>query len=350
MVAWHGPRRPRWSFRLLDRSDWDLGELDGVSTEVGQVELRALSRLGGSGSLTIADRGQAIDWMTHRVQAIYDPGISGAAAWPVATMLLSSPIERHTEAGREFEVGLLPKTAVVDEDSVESMYSLAAGTPIIATVVQLIQSTGESRIAVTPSGATLSNAQVWEAGTSKLTIVNDLLTAAGYWSLWCDGGGQFRVEPYRLPSERAVAFDFAAGTTSIHRPTWSREQDHSSVPNRFVVIGQGSDEAPPLVGVAENDDPASPYSFQARGRWITATEEGVEGDSQTVFDLLARRRLLDAMSPVAKLDVEHAIVPLEPNQLVLFRPSVGAPRLATIQGMTIGFGYDAHCAAEWREI
>lgn len=350
MVAWHGPRRPRWSFQLLDRSDWELGELDGALTSSGSIELVALSRLGGSGKLTLADVGQTIDWMSHRVQAVYDPGIPGADPWPVATMLLSSPTEKHTATGRVFEVGLLPKTVVIDEDRVEAAFSLAAGTPIIETVVQLIQSTGETRIAVTPSAATLSNPQLWPAGTSKLTIVNDLLQAAGYWSLWCDGAGMFRIEPYRAPADRAVAFEFAAGDASIYRPDWSREQNLSAVPNRFIVVGQGSDEEPPLVGLAENDDPDSPFSFQARGRWIPAIEEGVEGDSQQVFDQLAQRRLLDAMSPVAKLAVTHAIVPLAPNQVVRFRPASGAPRLATVQRMSMQFGFDAHCSAEWREL
>ncbi|MBL5974792.1 MAG: hypothetical protein D3X82_13785 [Candidatus Leucobacter sulfamidivorax] len=348
MVAWHGPRKPRWRFRLLDSQDQDLGLLDGVKG--GNCEVVALSRLGGSGSLTIDGRGQDIDWMRHRVQMVYDPGIPGVEPWPLATMMFTSPTLHRTATLSRFEVTLLSKMAVIDEDTVEAVYSLAAGAPIISTVVALIQSTGETRIAATPSEATLSNPLVWDAGESKLTIVNDLLQAAGYWSLWCDGAGLYRVEPYTLPADRPVSFDFAAGQTAIHRPAWDREQDLSSVPNRFLVIGQGTDEDPPLVGVALNENPDSPFSYQARGRWITATETGVEGDSQVVFDQLAQRRLLDAMSPVGKLSVSHAIVPLEQNQKVIFRPRGLTARAATIQRMRYDFTFNGHCQAEWREI
>lgn len=348
MVAWHGPRRPTWRFRLLDRDDHDLGVLDGVKG--GSVEVAALSRLGGSASITIDDRGQGIDWMSHRLQVVYNPGITGADPWPIATMLFTAPRRRQYETHAVHEVTLLPKMAVIDEDTVDGVYALAAGTEIIPTVVALIQSTGETRIAATASDATLTNALVWEAGTSKLTVINDLLQAAGYWSLWCDGGGLFRVEPYRLPTERPTSFEFAAGQASIHWPEWDREQDLSSVPNKFLVIGQGTDTAPPLVGTALNEDTNSPFSYQARGRWITATETGVEGDSQAVFDQLAQRRLLDAMSPVGKLTVTHGIVPLEPNQRVTFRPQSFASRSATVQRMTYDLAMDGQCKAEWREI
>lgn len=347
MTAWYGPRRPRWMYQLLDNEDRPLGALDGVTG--GSVEVVAQSRLGGSGSLALDERGQGIDWMRHRMQISYDPGIRGVVAWPIATMLFSSPKMRQQDTKRSYSVVLLSKMALIDEDKTEATFSLAAGAKIIDTVVSLIQSTGESKIAVTASTAVLRNPLVWKAGTPKLTIINDLLAAAGYWSLWCDGAGQFRVEPYLLPSARPVAFEFASGSASIHRPVWEREQDLSSVPNKFLVIGQGSDEKPPLVGVALNENPDSPYSFQSRGgRWITRTEEGVEGESQAVFDQLAQRKLLDAMSPVAKLAVEHAIVPLEPDQLVSFRARGHAAR-ATIQRMSYEFEFDAHCKAEWRE-
>ncbi|WP_238560313.1 hypothetical protein [Leucobacter sp. UCD-THU] len=310
--------------------------------------MAATTRLGGSASLTIDERGQSIDWMRHRVQITYDPGISGADPWPIATMLFTSPRTVTRDDRTTHTVDLLSKMAVVDEDTVETRYSLPAGTPIIPTVVALIESTGETRIATTDSDTALAAAMVWDAGTSKLTIINDLLGAAGYWSLWCDGGGQYRVEPYVLPAERPLAGEFAAGEFAIHQPGWEREQDLASVPNRFVVVGQGDDEEPALAAVATNEDPESRFSFQARGRWITRTETGVEG-TQDVLNALAQRRLIDAMSPVAKLAVTHAIVPLNPNDLIEFRGR-GHTARATIQKMRFDLRYDAQCRAEWREL
>ncbi|MGW9021257.1 hypothetical protein ACWGOE_07235 [Leucobacter chromiiresistens] len=346
-MSYSGARRPRWRYMLLDATDVPLRAIDGVSG--GSCEVAATTRLGGSASLTIDERGQEIDWMSHRVQIIYDPGIRGIDAWPIATMMFTSPKTKSTSTRPVHEVALLSKMAIIDEDSVAQRFSLAAGTPIIPTVVSLIQSTGETRIAVTDSDATLSNPMVWDAAESKLTIINDLLAAAGYWSLWCDGGGQYRVESYIAPADRAVAFTFEAGDVAIHASGWDREQDLSSVPNRYVVVGSGSDSAPALSAEAVNENPDSPFSIQNRGgRVITRSETGVEGSLQ-VLQALAERRLRDAMSPVAKLSVSHAIVPLNPNDVVDFRPRGHSAR-ATIQRMSYGLTFDGQCSAEWREI
>ena len=341
----HRARKPRWAHYLLNEADEPLGTLDGVTG--GSITVQGLTRLGGHGTLEIDDRGQAIDWMKHRVQSVYDPGVRGVDPWPVATMLLASPGEQHTEFVTGYSVGLLPKTAVVDEDAFPTMFSLAKGAKIVDAVVSVIRSTGEERIAVTPSDATLSNPQSWDAGISKLTIVNELLEAAGYWSLWADGSGQFRVEPYTEPGERPLVYSFVEGEASIHSPEWQRDRDMSSVPNRYVVVGQGDDEKPPLVGLDWIKDPDSPYSFESRGRWITRTEDGVEGADQAVFDQLAQRRLRDALSPVEHVKAKHELVPLSPNDAIWFESDGYAGRL-TVQNMTIGFALDSWVDAEWR--
>ena len=335
-----GARKPRWTVWLLDESDNRVRVLRTV--EGGAVSVVAQSRLGGSGDLTLVEQ---VDWLSARCQIVYDPG-TGDSEWPVATMLFTSPETTYEATRTVYDVQLLSKMSVVDEDTVEATYSLAAGVNIIDTVVSLILSTGETRIAVTPSDATLTNPLVWDAGESKLTIINELLQAAGYWSLWCDGSGMFRVEPWRAPAERVVSWTFTTDQTSIVEAGHKFTQDMSSVPNKFVVVGEGDDETPPLIGVATNTDPGSPYSWQSRGRWITHTETGVEADSQEVIDQIAKRRLLDAMSPVGKISVTHGIVPLEPDQLVVFRD--GDEVRATVQRMKFTLDTGSQCDAEWR--
>lgn len=333
-----------WSFELLDSTDRPLGALDGVTG--GKAEIVAQSILGGSGSLEL-DHRQDIDWMSHRVQAIYS---NGTKSWPVGTYLLSSPREQHSAFTVTYDVGLLTKMNVIAEDTIEERYSLTAGATVIPAVTELITSTGETRLAVTDSDSTLNAALTWEAGTSKLTVINDLLQAAGYWSLWCDGSGLFRVEPYTNPADRNVSFEFAHGETSIHFPDWDREQDMTSVPNKFIAIGQGDEEEPPFIGVATNEDPDSPFSYPRRGRWIPEVEEGVEGTTQAVFDQYAAKKLAEAMDPVARLNVTHAMLDLSPNALVGFTPEDGVRRLATVQRMSMDFAFDTDIDAEWREV
>lgn len=343
-----GARKPRWSFMRLDSEDRPLGLLSSVTGGSGTIAAR--ERLGGSASLTLDEIGQDIDWMRDRVQVIYDPGVVGVDPWPVGTYLFTSPKERHDGVRVSYDVGLLTKLTVLDEDTVTGRYTLPKGADIIPAVEMLIQSAGEYRIAVTESSAKLGATYVSEPDDSKLTVINDLLAAAGYGALWVDGAGQFRVEPYVLPADRPVAYRFEHGEASVHLPEWEREQNHSIVPNRFVVIGDSDETAPPMRGVAENTNPASPYSFQARGRWITGREEGFDGETQAAFTERAKRRLRDAMSPVSRLTASHAMLPLDPDMLVEFIPEDLVPRMATVQRMTFSFDPFTVVDAEWREV
>lgn len=347
MSLYTRPRKPSWSYTLLDDSDTPIRSMREVVG--GSAEIVALSRLGGSATLDLKDLGQDIDWMRHRVQVTYDPGVTGFPAWPVGVFMLSSPNERHDASGRSWSVAMLPKMQVIDEDQLSSTLSYPAGTNYVAAAVALIQSTGETRIAVTESDLVSAGALTFEAGTPKLTVVNELLTAAGYWSLWVDGSGQFRVEPYVNPADRAVSIDFRDSKGALHSVNWEREQDHSAVPNRFVVVGEGDGDTPPLVGVAENTDRNSPYSYPSRGRWITRTEEGVEAATQSVINQLAKRRLNDAMAPVGHLSVEHLMLPLNPNDVVSFSHGTYSG-LATVQRMSCDFTTGTTIKAEWREI
>lgn len=346
-MDWRQPRQPRWSYKLLNRFDEPLGDLLGVTACT--VTVVAQSRLGGSGEIQITESGQEINWLRDRVQVLYDPGIPGVESWPVATFMFTSPTDQYTALTKSYSVTLTPKTAIVDTASVQAGFSIPAGANIIDTVVDLIESVGETRIAVTESDATLTNSLVYEEGASKLTVINDLLTAANYWSLWCDGSGQFRVEPYIAPADRPVTYHFAQGVASIHKPDWERNFNQAAVRNAYYVYCEGDEESPPILGEALNEDPDSDYSIPSRGFEVSDPPERVEVASQAEADALALRRLIDGMSPVARLTARHFIIPQEPNQVVRFTDS-GHDTKATIQELKYSSADLMNVDAEWREV
>lgn len=347
-VLWaESSRTPRWEILLLDEADRVIRPLTTVVG--GNLEVNANTRLKYSGSLTLGDAA-GIDFMRHRVKIKYHPGIDGVPALDMAVMLLSSPERRHSARGDRWEIGLLSKLVVVDEDCVEETYSLPAGANIIDEARALLLSVGGGHPKIQPSGLQLKTALTWDAGTSKLTIINALLEAAGYWSLSVDGGGVFQLLPYVPPGGRPVAWRHRAGATSVHRDEWAYTRDLSSIPNRVVCVSQGTDTEPGLVGVAVNENPESPYAYAARGRWVTKVVDNVEAASQNVINALAQRALLDAMSPVGKLSVAHAIIPTVVNDVVEFEPAVGDRLRATVQKQSYDFAFDAQCHAQWREI
>ncbi|MBV7412287.1 hypothetical protein KRX56_06040 [Dermabacteraceae bacterium TAE3-ERU27] len=332
-----GHRVEAYRWLLLDRDDNLVRELDRV--EAGQVELNTNTRLRAGGSLTVAEE---LPWMDHRVQ----PWVSvNGQEWPLGVFVFASPKETHQDGAVKYEVELLGKLAVVDGNNLPYTFTAPKDVLVTDVITQALNAGGVYSLEITPSPLRTSNVMVWEAGTSLLNIVNDLLASINYFSLDVDGYGVFKAAPYRPPAQRSIAWDFQPGAASIHSPQWGVDRDIAAVPNRAVLVSQGGGEEPALVGVAENHDVASPFSFEARGRWITLHESGVEAADQATITALAERRLLAASSPSATLDVQHAVVPVGLNDVVRFRD-----RSAVVEKFSLQTHPGALVSATWREV
>lgn len=314
MTVLDGHRRADYLVTLLDWKDRVVRPLDGVTG--GSVTLSNSTRLRASGSLNLTEACGPIGWMTQRVRIDYVP--QGGAPWGLGVFLLSAPTRSYSEAGSTWSVDLSSPLALPDADCVDHTYTVKAGSNFVDVAAGLLREAGLERLSITPSTAAASSDIVYDPGKSRLTIANELLAAAGYWSAHPDGEGQIHLDPYVRPAARGVTYDFREGARSIHLPEWERELDVASVPNKVVLVSEGSQDRAALVGVATNEDPASPYSFPARGRWIVETQTGVEAASQESIDSQARRRLIDVSTPSASITIQHMPVPIQPNQVVSF--------------------------------
>lgn len=298
---------------LLDMGDRVVRRLDGVTG--GSVTLSNSTRLRASGSLNLTQACGPIDWMTQRVRIEYT---ANGVSWRLGVFLLSAPTRTYSEVGSTWSVDLSSPLAVPDADCVDSTFTVKAGTNLVGLAADILYGTGLERLSITPSTATASSDMIFDPGKSKLTIVNELLSAAGYWSAHPDGAGQIHLDPYTRPAGRGVAYDFREGARAIHLPEWEREQDMTAVPNKVVFVSQGSADKPALIGVAVNDDSSSPYSYPSRGRWVVETRTGVEAADQESITAQARRRLIDVSTPSAAITLQHMPVPIMPNQVVGF--------------------------------
>ncbi|MCK9629285.1 MAG: hypothetical protein M0R37_11940 [Bacteroidales bacterium] len=304
-------RTESWRTDLIARDGAPLGTLTGITG--GGVDHNAARVLHSGGSLDVDDLAQVADWLDLRVRVWWQ--VAGVDPWPLGTFVCSAPGEAHTEPGRSWSVDLLDLLSVLDGDGIAGSYSLPAGTVVTDAVRVLITDTGETALAVTDSEATLAAGWAWEPGTSRLRIINDLLTSINYFALHTDAYGRFVAAPYVVPAGREPVRDLTAD--AIVAPDWTGDQDLTAVPNRVVLIGQGSGDTEALVGVAENTDPASRLSIPTRGRTLTHTETGVEAASQAVLTALAVRRLVDLSTPSATRTIAHAPVPLALHDVVV---------------------------------
>lgn len=320
-----GVRVTRYRYDLLDNDENLLGTMTSVQS--GSLDWSSFTAIKGSGTCTVKDRGQGYDWLNLRIRptAILDT----TDEHPLGVFIPSAPVEDWDDTGRVWNLELLDKNSLLDQDVAMGSdgnpvtYTVAAGANILGAVATIIQGIGESAAALTPSAAVLAAPMVWETGTTLLRIVNDLLEAAGYSSLWCDGMGQYRADPYVSPRDRVPVYEdlapFHRGDTSLMSPQMTRDRDIYSIPNRYVAVSAGTDTAEALVAVATNTDPASPFSYPSRGRWITRTSTGVEAASQAELDARAKMGLAQASSVQNGLALSHQYLPeLGINNVITF--------------------------------
>lgn len=306
------------------------------------------AKIRGGFKFTIQSSSKVMDYMQDRVK----PWVMvNGVKWPLGVYLPSSPDVTRSAASLEVVVPCHDKTIILEQDKVPETFSLPAGTPVIEAVVDLITGTGETAISVTESAATSRTPQTWNAGTSVRDIINDLLQSVNYSTIWVDYNGVFRVEPYIPPNQKIPVRVFDAGEYAIHSPDWKRKRDISQVPNRVILISPGTDTDSELISVAENTDPNSDYSYQARGgRWVTRVYENVEAADQTTLDSLATRYLANATRAIAHLEVSHALVPLNPGDAVVFNSWPAVQTVAQVNEFSYSLRAGALVSAMWTEV
>lgn len=310
-----GNRTTRYRWDVLDANDNPVAVLDGSPD--GELDWIANAMVKGGGKLRAEDVGITIDWTTVRFRPVML--IDGLPEQPLGVFLVSEAPEFWAR-GRSWRVKLLDKTTILDQDTIAETFALAAGTVVTTAVKDIIEGVGILNHAITVSAATLVAPLVWEPGTKKLRIINDLLSSINYFSLYANFQGQLIAEPYVLPANRPIVYEFIDGNKSIYNPEFQRDVDLWSIPNRVTAVSQGDGVTAALTSTLDNTDPASPYSIPSRGRVIGYVETGVEAADQATLDAYVRRRLVELTSPTASVEIKHAPVPgLAVNQAVRFR-------------------------------
>lgn len=309
-------RSEGYQFDLLSLDDKVIGSLDGVEQDSGSLSFSVYADIRGSGNVTVNNAD--VDWTQHRVRISYLAGEGDEQiVVPLITAVPRAPIEAHKATGWSVDLELYDKTLILSEDTYGVSYAVAAGTNPITAVTNVITSTGlPAPELLTATTDVLATPMVWEAGTSKLKIVNGLLDAANYFALYADGYGRLHADPYTSPDARPSMWNFT-GSNAVYLPEWTRDRDVFSVPNRYVCVGTTNGETPALSAVA-TDTSDGPFSYAARGRWITRADLDVDAASQGVLDGIAQRRLFEAQHVTETLTFEHPWLPFGLNEVVMF--------------------------------
>lgn len=308
------------SFRydLLDAQDRITGRLDVLS---GTLDFSINTQPKGSGTLSTV-KTRDIDWLQTRLRIYYNDAA-------LITAIPSIPAENYSSTGVAFQIDLYDKTSLLISDNYGATYTVAAGTNIIEHVIQVIESTGETKINITPSSLTLANSIIFEPNTTKLKIVNDLLESAGYWSLSADGMGYLVSSPY--VADRPVVHEFVDNETGLYLPVFTRNYDPYNVPNKIICIGKTDGASEALVKTAQ--DTTYPLGYPYRP-WNTVTHTDIEYATADNLQAIADRKLIEAQQVLETFEISHPYLGFGLNDVVSFTNKRLGTRRAVVQKQT----------------
>jgi hypothetical protein len=336
----YGDRVTTYRWEVLEHSngiDQLVGTLDGVSS--GSLDWTQNVAVKGGGKVTVVDLDVAkagmlrvADLSLESVRLRPVCSIVGLPENPLGVFLVSAAREEWEDTGRVWSMELLDRCTVPDQDVVEESYAVAAGTLILHEVQTILASCNEYMAIDQTNTQTTSSNMVWEAGTSKLKIINDLLDVANYNALWMDGYGNFQATPRVLPADRSILYEALGfprelrdGELSIYRPDWTRDRDSFDVPNKVIAVqAAGGEDEEALVGVWTNEDSSSPYSYQARGRWVphvldsVETPEGTPEETVAFLEKRAQTTLVQMSAVQAQVKIEHLPIPVRVSDVIRF--------------------------------
>lgn len=211
-----------------------------------------------------------VDFLSDELQPVM---ILNGTETPLGIFRATTVKTSASAEGRRIEVEAYDRCWRVYSNKTDSILHLSAGASYIEEIRKLLTACGIVLVIATPTDATLqTDREDWKAGTSYLTICNDLLAEINYNSVWFDASGVCRLEPYQEP--RAEAIDWRYGVSELLLPTqhpspdWSDEEDLFDAPNVFVVTCSNPDMDAPMTATAVNDNPASRKSTFKRGMRI----------------------------------------------------------------------------------
>jgi hypothetical protein len=333
----NGARRLTFDFQRLNSNNGYMGPLSFVQS--GSVTLDGTAEVHRSASFTLTE-GDTIDYLRDRIKPYVRLTMpdGGQVSWPQGVFLLSSP-DRTLELDGTVTrtVAAYDQTVILQGDLVGDRYSVAAGTRYTDAIGTAVAGYGFTTNIVT-STSTLPVAIDWEGGTSKLTIVNDLLSAINYRAAWFDENGVFQAIPYVLPDTVTPGYTYATDSSSVITGTIGQSLDLFAVPNKWVLVVSEADR-PTLISTYTNTSASSPTSTVSRGRTITKYDTSQTAPDQATLDALAARMAFEDSQVFETVSFGTALMPFH-SDLDVLGVAVAGLALGSVKFQEVGWSMD----------
>ena len=308
--ALHSAKRHiAFKYDWLDNTNKLKGQLTNVLA--ASVANNAFADIKRTANFTIRDD-DTINFLTDRIRPwvrLKMPD-GGWAEWPQGVFILSTPPKNIDASGvvtREVEAYDLLQLLV--DDKVADRTTVTASTNYITAIKTILEAAGITQHNLTATSITLPAARDWAPGTSKLQIMNDLLGAINYRSLFFDELGYAIARPYVAPSARDSEYTYADDDLSVIFPELEQGLDLFAIPNKFVCVCSESDRVA-LVSTYTNTNADSLTSTINRGRTIVDYRENVEAADQASLDAIVARVAFEASQIYEQVTFSTPIMPM----------------------------------------
>lgn len=303
-------------YDLLDKQNNFKSQLNNVLA--GSVANNALAQIKRTARFNLRDDG-SINFLSDRIKpwARLKMPDAGWAEWPLGVFILSTPPRKSDSAGVVTrEVDAYDLLQVLVDDKVSDRYVVSAGTNYITAGKTVLDGAGLTAQNLTATTKTLPADRDWAPGTTNLQIINDLLGAINYRSLWFDENGLAVAQPYVSPDVRASEYIYSDDDQSVMFPEVEQGLDLFGIPNKWVLVVSEPDRSV-ITSTYTNSNVLSPTGTVNRGRTIVDYRSSSEAVDQATLDAKVQRLAYEASQVYEQVTFETAIMPFHSDSDVL---------------------------------
>ena len=300
-------RTVNFRYELLDKNEIKLKDLENVN---GSIRFDSTQEIMGTASFTIKEIGsvdlKTVDLRIRPFFRLKSP--TGWLEYPLGTYIMSSPERSRQGSGVLQQVDCYDYSTILKEDKITKRMFVAVGTNYVTLVRSIITAAGIKKTNIETSILTVSKALEFEIGTSKLDIINSLLTAINYEPLHFDNRGYAVSRRYIEPLNRRTEQEYQTNDRSVIKIGAKQSVDIYNVPNIFVRYTNDPD-GDELRSQYINDSVASPISTVNRGRNVVDIESVDDVADQTTLNDLVRRIAIEKSQTYDAVTLPTALMP-----------------------------------------
>lgn len=234
--------------------------------------------------------------------------------FPLGVFIPSTPIKKILNKKEYYQVEAYDKTIILKEDCITSRLFLSAGTNYINAINQILLSANIDNVMNDTCNTVLPTDREFEIGTSKLEIINKLLSEINFNSISCDENGTFMLKKYVEPTTNNITYIYKDDDLSVVCDETESEEDYYNVPNVFIAVVSNAELKETYTSIYTNDNPTSKLSTVNRKRSIVS--EVFKPDvisSQSDLDEYIKKIAFEKSQVYEKIKFSTALMPIHNN-------------------------------------